>query len=185
MVTKKPIAYYIGNFLIIGAISLLIYTYAPLIRAYAPDSLAYQQPPASGIYIRIEKINAQAPIIESVDPWDEKVYRKALKQGVAHAKGTFLPPNQGGSFLFAHSSDAPWNLTRYNSIFLRLGELNNGDEIEIVRDSQAFKYKVFDKKEIWPSETEYLKNIPEDVLILQTCTPIGTDLKRLLVFARK
>lgn len=40
------------------------------------------------------------------------------------------------------------------------------------------------KKTVWPNEVKYLKEDQGDILILQTCTPIGTALQRLLVFAK-
>ena len=94
-----------------------------------------------------------------------------------------MPGETGTIFLFAHSSDAPWRLTRYNTVFLRLGGLEPGDEIHITTEKGEFIYRVREKKVVWPNETEYLTNIERDQLILQTCSPVGTDLKRLLVFA--
>ena len=76
-------------------------------------------------------------------------------------------------------------MTRFNTVFLRLGELNMGDIISIYKDGKEYTYAVSDKKEVWPNEVSYLVNAEdEDILILQTCTPIGTDLKRLLIFAK-
>ena len=84
----------------------------------------------------------------------------------------------------------PWEMTRYNTIFLRLGELSVGDEIVITRNGKELKYTVSDKKEVDPSEVNYLlqtdktePRLNRGKLILQTCTPIGTALKRLLIFA--
>ena len=111
------------------------------------------------------------------------IYNKALQNGVAHAKNTALPGQKGTAFLFAHSSGNPWELTRMNTIFLRLGELQNGDVIEIVSNGKMLKYKVVDKKEVDPTEVDFLLKSEKTQLVLQTCTPIGTSLKRLLVFA--
>lgn len=136
-----------------------------------------------GVYVTIPKINAQAPIIENVDPWNESEYNQALKKGVAQAKGTVKPGEKGTIFLFAHSSGLPWELTRYNTIFLRLNELQANDTITITKNEKEYTYKVTDKKEVWPNEVNYLMQTEKDQLILQTCTPVGTSLKRLLIFA--
>lgn len=137
-----------------------------------------------GFYLAIPKIRAQSIIIANVDPWNETSYQQALKNGVAHAKGFAFPGEKGTVFLFAHSSGTPWELTYTNTPFLRLGELQTGDEIYVKRNGKLFTYKVSSKKEVWPNEVSYLQN-KDNILILQTCTPIGTSLKRLLVFAKE
>ena len=104
----------------------------------------------------IPKIYAQAPIIHDVDPWNEAIYKNALTQGVAHAKGSARPGQSGTSFLFAHSSGMPWEITRYNTIFLRLSELSISDRIILSVDGKRTTYQVVDKKEVTPDKVEYL-----------------------------
>jgi len=159
-----------------------VFTIFPLARMY----LVPIHPPLhnlKGTFISIPKINAEAPIIENVNPWDENAYKEALRKGVAHARYTSLPNQTGTIFLFAHSSGMPWEITGYNTVFLRLGELKSKDSITIQKDSHTYNYTVRDTKEVWPNEVNYLLNEKKNQLILQTCTPIGTSLKRLLVFA--
>ena len=108
----------LGNALIALSFLGFIFIYYPIIRGYLfPPTISI---PDNQPAIRIEKINAVAPLIFNVDPWNKEEYLEALSNGVAHAKGTFLPGETGTIFLFAHSSDAPWRLTRYNTVFLRL-----------------------------------------------------------------
>jgi len=72
-------------------------------------------------------------------------------------------------------------MTRYNTIFLRLSSLKAGDPILLKFNGVQYQYRVTRKAEVWPYEVESLLNINDsDQLVLQTCTPIGTDLKRLL-----
>ena len=151
-----------------------IYLFPPTISSNIPQK---------GTYITIPKIYAQSPVIEEVDPWNETEYSEALKKGVAQAKGTSLSGQGGTTFLFAHSSGNPFEANRYNTIFYRLGELVKGDEIVIFRNGEKLVYAVRETKVVKPDETKYLKDISRDQLILQTCTPVGTSLKRLLVFA--
>lgn len=169
----KPGRRLIGDFLIIFSLALLIFIYYPYLTSFFLPPKAVDN---SSYYIQIPKIKAVAKIVENVDPWDRKIYEKALMEGVAQAKGM-------KNFLFAHSSLPPWKMTRTNTPFLRLGELKNGDQIIIHKDGIDQTYVVVDKKEVWPNEVEVLLN-SKDVLILQTCTPLGTDWKRLLIFAR-
>lgn len=170
----------------ISAASILLYIYFPIIRTYffpppTPQQTVEASQESDSYWIEIPKINAANPIVIDVDPWNAEEYKESLKDGIAHAKGTALP-GEKGTYLFAHSSDYPWNITRYNTAFFKLHELENGDSIIIHNGNTTFKYQVVDIKEVWPTEVQYLKN-PNADLILQTCTPIGTDLRRLLVFA--
>lgn len=177
------ILYHLGNVLIVISLLGFVFIFYPLLQAYTPTASVEKVTAQSGTHITIPLINAQAPIIENVDPWDASVYNESLKKGVAHAKGTSLPGEDGTVFLFAHSSGMPWELTRYNTIFLRLGELNAGDEILITKNGKEYKYIVTSKQEVDPSQVNYLLQTDKNQLILQTCTPIGTSLRRLLVFA--
>lgn len=196
----KSLFYYLGNFLIIASIASLLFIYYPIIEIYLFPPEIRNLESKRGYYIQVPKIKAEAPIILNVDPWNEKEYRSKLKEGVAHAKTTSLPGENGTSFLFAHSSDDPWSIGRYNTVFFRLGELNINDEIFIFKDGRKFVYKVKDKKIVWPGDVDYLTQIysssdqaklgsreesKSSQLILQTCYPIGTALQRLLIFAER
>ncbi len=173
-----------GNILIITGLCGILYTFFPLAQAYIqPPQSTVEKNIKTNLTIYIPKIGAYANIITNVDPVDESIYNEALKKGIARARGTALPGGRGTSFLFAHSSAPPWENTRFNSVFLRLNELERGDLIAIRNKDKEFKYEVYDKKEVWPDEVKYLNRSDKDELILQTCTPIGTSLKRLLVFA--
>jgi len=179
--TNVTIYKHIGNFFIVLSILGFFYTFYPLFSAYFPQDIPKTIDTSSSLVI--PKINAYSPIIKNVDPFNEKEYNQALQHGVAMAKGSQLPGNTGLTYLFAHSSGNPWQLTRFNTIFFRLGELEKGDEIVVYEDGRAYVYGVIDTKEVSPSEISYLLDYDFEGLILQTCTPIGTDLKRLLIFA--
>ncbi len=177
--------YYVGNMLIGIALASLLVTLLPLTKAFLfPQAFVSERHQTNGLYITIPKIHAQAAIVDNVDPLNEAEYSQALKKGIAHARSTSLPGEQGTIFLFAHSSGMPWDLTWYNTIFLRLDELQIGDQITLFRDGKKFVYSVDNKKVVWPQDTSYLQEKKETRLILQTCYPIGTSFQRLLVFAR-
>lgn len=182
---SKKLMRNLGSALIITSLFGFAFTFYPLIRLYLfpPQTQNITTAKFPEPYIQIEKISAVAPIVEQVDPWSQSAYNQALKNGVAHAKGSYLPGESGTVFLFAHSSGAPWELTRYNTVFFRLTELQSGDTIIIGRQGKRFHYTVTEKKEVWPSEISYLTDLEKNQLIVQTCVPIGTSLKRLLVFA--
>jgi len=174
MFKVKPGRRLIGDFFIIFSLALLMFIYYPYVSSFfLPSKVAGN----SSYYIKIPKIKALADIIENVDPWDRKIYEKALEKGVAKAKGI-------DNFLFAHSSLSPWKMTRTNTPFLRLGELKRGDQIIIHKDGKDYVYQVESKSEVWPNEVNLVLEKSKDYLILQTCTPLGTDWKRLLIFAK-
>jgi len=81
--------------------------------------------------IVIEKIDANAKVVADVDPSNEKAYAQALQEGVAAALGSTEPGRPGNLYLFSHSTDAPWNIVRFNAIFYLLRELDKGDRVII------------------------------------------------------
>lgn len=163
---------------------ILLYIYYPLIFIYI-DPPKIQPSPARGVFIEIKKIEASAPIIEDVNPWNETEYKKKLIHGVAHALGSSsVGSSKGTIYLFAHSSDLPWRITRQNSAFFRIGELKKNDKITLIKNGHRYTYEVIEKKVVWPNDIKYLKNLKPTRLILQTCTPIGTSFQRLLVIAK-
>jgi LPXTG-site transpeptidase (sortase) family protein len=175
----------VGNILIAVSILGLVLIYYPVAKEFLfPPHFTEQQKKSVGFSIEIPSIQVFSPVIEGVDPFDPKVYLDKLKDGVAQAKGTGLPGEKKTMYLFAHSSDVPWRITRYNTAFFKLDFVKNGDLVIVRKDGKEFGYKVFQKKTVWPSEVSYLKENQGDILILQTCTPVGTAFQRLLVFAK-
>ncbi|MEK7605570.1 MAG: sortase [Patescibacteria group bacterium] len=178
----KKISYYIGNSLIIFSLCGFIFLFYPLLSSYFfPATIP--APAERGFALWIPKIHASAQIIPNVDPWSEASYRPALKKGVALARGFSLPGQHGTVYLFAHSSGPPWEQTRNNTVFLRLPELEKGDNIVIWREHKEYNYKVVSMVEVSPADVSKVTGLKGDHLVLQTCTPIGTDWKRLLIFA--
>lgn len=143
-------------------------------------------PVSTSFGIVIEKINANARVIANVNPAKEKEYSKALSQGVAHAAGTTFPGEPGNIYLFSHSTDASWNIVRFNAVFYLLRELERGDRIIVFYQDRRYDYIVFDKQVVEPNDVSFLTNkYDEDsVLTLQTCDPPGTLFKRLIVRAK-
>jgi LPXTG-site transpeptidase (sortase) family protein len=142
-------------------------------------------PVSSRFGLIIPKIGANVEIFPNVDAANPQIYLPVLQKGVAHAAGTVFPGVSGNIYLFAHSTDAFWNVGRYNAVFYLLNKLEKGDEIDIFSNGVRHIYKVTEKKIVNPSEVEYLtKPLPYEQLTLQTCWPPGTTLKRLIVIAK-
>jgi sortase A len=135
--------------------------------------------------IVIPKIGANAKIIANVNPYDEKIYQKALTQGVAHAEGTAFPGAFGNTFLFAHSSADWYSANTYNSIFYLINKLEKDDEIDLYYLQKKYRYLVVEKKIIDPGRIDYLSSrFSQKMLTLMTCWPPGTTLKRLIIIAK-
>jgi sortase A len=133
----------------------------------------------------IPKIDARAKVSANIDAGNAKEYLVALKKGVAHARGTVFPGMKGTIYLFAHSTDAPINIVRYNAVFFLLNELVPGDEIVVFFYGLRYNYQVTEKKIIEPTQTDFFGQKEEEMLVLQTCYPPGTTRKALLVIAKR
>src|SRR3990167_11145314 len=105
-----------------------------------------------------------------------------LQKGVVHYAGTALPgTGKGPIFITGHSSYYWWDKGKYKTIFATLDKVSAGDEIKINYDNVIRTYKVYDKTIVLPEQVEVLKPLNEPVLVLMTCVPVGTNLKRLLI----
>jgi len=143
------------------------------------------QPVNTDFSVIIPKIGVNSPVIANINPYDDNQYQKALKEGAAHAAGTYLPGQGGTVYIFAHSTDYLWNVPHFNAIFYLLKEVNSGDEVDIVYQGKRYIYKVTNKVIVSASSISYLRPKGEgEELVLQTCYPPGTTLQRLLVFAK-
>ena len=135
--------------------------------------------------IAIPKIGAAAKIVPNVNPADEKEYREALQQGVAHSAKTGFPGGKENIYLFAHSTNSLVNVERFNAIFYQLKELEKEDKIIIFFAGQKFTYLVLERLITEADDIKWInENDGTERLILQTCWPPGTSLRRLIVIAK-
>lgn len=197
----KKILFYLGNLLLISALVYGGYLYTPMVKAFysykftkaetKSETIATQKieiQKSDEYFIQIPKILAFSKVVENVSPFDQSEYLKILKQNlVAQSKESDKPGSGNGkmTYVFAHSSTSELEDIRSNAVFYLLGELEIGDLINLKYHGQEYKYKVYEKKVVSPKQLEYLNYHDEnkEVLILQTCWPIGTDWNRLLIFA--
>lgn len=156
--------------------------FAPL--AHSPTPLKVE-PVSKDFGLVIEKIGINAPVVEDVSVVERRAYMKALRHGVAHAKGTEKPGGIGNTYLFAHSSLNFWQLGKYATVFNLLRKLEPKDEVTVIYKGKRFDYRVI-KREVVSgfNTTPLLKKVSEPTLTLQTCHPPGTTLNRLVVTAR-
>lgn len=135
--------------------------------------------------MEIPELFLNEPIVFNVDPHDPTAYTAALKQGIAHAAGTNLPPYPGLGYYFAHSS-SPALRSQYNAIFYLLGKLEVGDAVNLWYQDRKYEYRVTRMEVTAPEDVSFLhQDYPLPTIVLQTCWPPGTTQQRLLVFAER
>jgi sortase A len=191
--------YYIALFLIIFSImnAPIIYsqfTYKP--NTSAGDLISYQTviEPNNQKSAKIEegeivpktptllipKINIRAAIIYS-NTTNEATLQGYLQKGVVHYPGTATPGKPGNSFIAGHSSNAWWVKGKYNFIFTYLDKLKVGDNAIIYDSGNKYVYELSSVKVVSPNDVSVLAQGDTPELTLMTCTPLGTNWKRLIV----
>lgn len=201
----KKYIFHTGTLIFLMAIGYLVYLYWPLAKSVViynsnknavttevidvKKEIEETKVPIEEFSIKIPKIGAFANVQMNVSPFDKKEYLPILEKDlVAHAKDTSLPGQKDKAmYLFAHSTRQGVQMVRNNSIFYLLGELRENDPVFINYNGKVYGYRVYSQKIVDANEVGYL-NYKEDgreILILQTCWPLGTDWKRLLIFAER
>ncbi len=184
---SKKLNLVIGTVLILFGLGIVGKTFLPVVT----NEIRYQisqksnmpkveiEPINTDFAIVIPKINANAPIIANVDPFDPTIYQTALKRGVAHAKGSGLPKSDKNIFLFSHSSADFLTASKYNSIFYLISKLEKGDIVKIYYRQELLEYQVSESKIVSPKSISYLNpEAKEEILTLMTCWPPGTTVNR-------
>ncbi len=132
----------------------------------------------------IPKIGVDAPVIANVDPNNYSTYMKTLKKGVAMAQGSAYPDQNGTTYIFAHSTNLnPRWISYYNAVFYLLNKLKTGDKIYLWYNYRQYSYQVSQVLITDKEKQGFLYN-PNKQLVLQTCYPPGTSLRRLIVIAK-
>ena len=134
--------------------------------------------------IEIPKIEVSAPLTFVNTLLKTEIY-KALNKGVVHYYTSVLPGEIGQTIIIGHSAPLGWPKIRYNWVFSKLSELNEGDEIIIYFNHRKISYSVI-RKTFLERGGEIPKNLltdSENVLVLISCWPPGKDIKRIVVEA--
>jgi LPXTG-site transpeptidase (sortase) family protein len=193
---KKDILKVLGILLILGGFLLLYLIYFPVLKeeiSYRFVSVKNSSqekeeiiPVDEDFALVIPKININAKVFPKVDASNPKEYLPLLAKGVAQAKGSANPGEEGNVFIFAHSTDTSLNASRYNAVFYLLNKMEKDDEVIVYYQQEKYLYQVLEKKIIRPEElNDYLKTLKGKTLTLQTCYPPGTTINRLLVIAKE
>jgi sortase A len=137
----------------------------------------------------IPKINVDAPIIFGVSNTDTKAQMAAMNNGVIDfpISGADAVPGQIGNFVLSgHSSNDVFASGDYKFIFAQLDRLSKDDIIYVNYNGKRYTYAVTKTEVVVPTDVSKLVyTTDKPVLTLITCTPLGTDYKRLLVTAEQ
>ncbi len=134
--------------------------------------------------IIVPKLGINASVVASVNPLNPKEYTEALKKGVAHAKTSYFPNQDGAVYLFSHSTNYEWFVKDLNAIFYNLKNLEENDLIIVFYKGKRYTYKYKSREIVPPTDTTYLLPVTgKRQLILQTCWPPGSYAQRLMIFA--
>lgn len=135
----------------------------------------------------IPKINVDAPVVYSLNSLSESAVQTALKDGVVHYPipgASSLPGEQGNSVILGHSSNDVFDDGNYKFIFVQLEQMQPGDTFYVNFQGTRYTYTVSRKEVILPTQVGKLAEAAgKPQMLLVTCVPVGTALKRLVVYA--
>jgi|GEM_PF-779583 len=140
----------------------------------------------------IPRINRNVPVVKVSSEnlikrdWGalEGDIQQALRYGVVHYPGTPYPGEGGNVVITGHSSYFSWDPGRFKDVFALLHEVVIGDTVIVYHNQKKYYYQVYNTEVITPDKVDVLTQNGDNRLTLITCTPVGTNLKRLVVFAK-
>lgn len=134
----------------------------------------------------IERIGKDIPLVTvpTHQNWNqlEEFIQKGLQDGAVIHPISREPGAFGNFFITGHSSYYEWDPGRYKDVFALLHEAKAGDIVTVYWEGRKYRYRLYEKRVIDPTETSVL-NQPNNhsIITLMTCTPIGTNKKRLIL----
>ena len=142
----------------------------------------YELPPGAIMGLTINALDLHnVPVMNSSTKW-------ALDNGVSHEPGTSMPwsrSEQRNVYLQGHRLG--WPGKESHLVFYHLNKLGKGDEILLKdRDGKRYTYRVSEMFVVEPTDSWVMGRVRgRDMVTLQTCTPIPTFEKRLIVRANR
>ena len=141
-------------------------------RSFTPD-------PGAALTLTLPSLGVRnAPVYGSDSP-------EALEAGVGHVPETSLPWTRSphrNTYLAAHRLGYPGTGSRL--LFYELDKLRRGDEVVLKGRGETYRYRVSEILVVGPLDSWVMGQVVgRDMVTLQTCTPIPTFEKRLIVRA--
>ena len=140
----------------------------------------YELPSGAIMGLTVKTIDLyNAPVFDSDSHW-------ALRNGVGHVPDTSLPWSetpQRNVYIEGHRLG--WPGTGSHLVFYHLSRLKKGDEVILKdREGNSYRYQVSEIMKVNPEDVWVMGQVVgRDMVTLQTCTPIPTFEKRLIVRA--
>jgi sortase A len=161
-------------------------TATPLPVTSRPQPVLAQSPTPNPIGVAVDY--SQSPPTRLVIPkigLDTVVKEVTVKLGswqvadyaAGHNLGTAYPGEIGNMVLAGHRDIR-------GNVFLRLPELQTGDQFQVYSNAGVFRYQVTSVFEVDPTDISVMNPSPESIATLITCTPLGTSARRLIVRAK-
>lgn len=146
-------------------------------------------PPTNRIII--SKINLDVPLIDSkykdeadFTQWN---FSEELENGVVKYPTTPNPWYEWNTLIFWHTSQEWWQKNPYGTVFSKIPNLAEWDNISIIRWWKLYEYKVVEKIIVTPSNVnkQYQKyqNQWKDYITLMWCYPLWRTDKRMMITA--
>lgn len=145
----------------------------PVKQSVAQGAATPQPPPGPPKRLVIPKIGVDTKVEEvtiNLGTW------QVADWVAGHHEGTAMPGQNGNMVLVGHRDIR-------GSIFLRLNELQKGDEFQVFTDTASYRYVITEVREVAPTEVSVLNPTLDPTATLITCTPIGLATHRLVLKA--
>ena len=145
----------------------------PIKQSLAQGAATPKPPPSPAKRLVIPKIGVDTAVEEvtiNLGTWQVADFV------AGHNQGTAMPGQNGNMVLVGHRDIR-------GSIFLRLNELQKGDEFQVFTDTSSYRYIITEVREVAPTEISVLNPTLDPTATLITCTPIGLATHRLVLKA--
>jgi len=137
----------------------------------------------------ISRIGVDVPIIFDALASSQASLNAAMEKGVAwfNVQQAHSKPGENGNFVVSGHSSNDWAESgEYKFVFGPLEQMRVGDTYYVNYQQVRYIYKVTDIKVVTPTDVGSLAtDNSKPMMTLVTCTPLGTDWNRLLVFAEQ
>ncbi len=147
-----------------------------------PEDRGVDTPAIGDNRLVIPSINVDAPILWDIPLVDAL---NGLQRGVVQAHESVAPDEDGRTFIIGHSAGYWWNDNPWTKVFALLDHLEPNDLIFLKHEGVTYGYRVTGEEIVAPSDVHVVRDetLTTNQLTLMTCTPVGTTLNRLIIYA--
>jgi LPXTG-site transpeptidase (sortase) family protein len=141
----------------------------------------------------VSKINLDVPLIDSKykneNDFTQWNFDEELENGVVKYPTTPQPGFEWNTLLFGHTSQEWREKNPYGTVFSRMAELDQWDEVKLIRKWKLYEYKIVEKIIVVPSNVDKqfqkYQSLWEDYVTLMGCYPLWRTDKRMMVTAKR